>query len=177
LTAAFRRPPPVVRRRDRPRADGDARSAEGRRIQDVRGARPEDGAPSCQPVIIQEPRRAAPSPGCHQSTVIRGRRRAPTSPGCRRAACTPVPRSCRRGSLPDAGSLDGCSTREPRKILSPRTGAGVGPLYRSPRHSCLTHQLVAVSRNCVQSLTRFSHPDAAARSIARGPLPRPPAGG
>ena len=57
MTAAFRRPPPVVRRRDRPRADGDARSAEGRRIQDVRGARPEDGAPSCQPVIIQEPRR------------------------------------------------------------------------------------------------------------------------
>jgi hypothetical protein len=39
----FRRPPPAVRRRDRPRADGDARRAEGARAHERRRAATSSG--------------------------------------------------------------------------------------------------------------------------------------
>jgi hypothetical protein len=77
MPAAHFPAPAVLRRRDRRRADGDARGAEGSRIREVICAEPVGRSRHC--AVIQE------------------RPRAATSAGCRCAACTPRVAQLRRG--------------------------------------------------------------------------------
>jgi hypothetical protein len=178
-SGSFLRPPPVAHRRDRRRADGAARCAEGARIHHLYSAghqfrRQAAGSGARRPRSV-----AAPTGG--RRPIMRGVTGQPRAVGL--AAAT-APFSCSRRAAwalrrRDRRRADGAARRRGRRAQERRRAATSPGCRRAACTPVAQLQRAILPAPVLGGITRFAPSDAARGppSRRRSPSPRPPACG